>query len=81
MVNLSELVTFVPSYFFIEKISRKSMGIKLFLVAMACSLALTFVVKPEECDLCIQSIIEIILIFIFRGCVSFFFCFFQVYFC
>jgi sugar phosphate permease len=81
LVNLSELVTFVPSFFLIEKIPRKLMGIILFVAAAFCALLLTFIVKPEECDLCIQSILEIIFIFIFRGCVSFFFCFFQVYFC
>jgi|694.fasta_scaffold115113_1 hypothetical protein len=81
LVNLSKLVTFVPSYFLIEKIPRRNLGIILFIVAGMCALLLTFVQKPEDCDLCIQSIIEIIAVFIFRGCVSFFFCFFQVYFC
>jgi hypothetical protein len=28
------------------------MGIILFLAAGVCALVLTFVVKPEECDLC-----------------------------
>ncbi len=52
LVNLSELVTFVPSFFLIEKIPRKLMGIILFLAAGVCALVLTFVVKPEDCDLC-----------------------------
>jgi hypothetical protein len=46
LVNLSELVTFVPSYFFIEKIPRKSMGIVLFTGAATCALLLTFIEKP-----------------------------------
>jgi len=46
LVNLSELVTFIPSFFLIEKIPRKSLGIILFVVAGICALVLTFVVKP-----------------------------------
>lgn len=46
LVNLSELVTFIPSFFLIEKIPRKSLGIILFVVAGFCALVLTFVVKP-----------------------------------
>jgi len=43
MVNISELVTFLPAYLFIEKIPRKYTGIILFLVAILSSLTLVFV--------------------------------------
>lgn len=81
MVNLSELITFLPAYLFIEKIKRRSLGMVLFLVAICSSLALLFIEKPEGCDLCVESVLELIIVFIFRGSVSFFFCFFQVYAC
>jgi hypothetical protein len=51
MVNLSELVTYVPSYLFIEKIERKKMGIILFLIAAISALLITFIKKPEDQDL------------------------------
>jgi hypothetical protein len=46
MVNLSELITFLPAYLFIEKIKRRSLGMILFLVAICSSLALLFIEKP-----------------------------------
>lgn len=43
LINLSELVTLIPSYFVIEKIARKFVGIILYLGAGACALLLTFI--------------------------------------
>lgn len=56
LVNLSELVTFIPSFFLIEKIPRRRTGMVLFVVAGVCALLLTFIEKPEDCDLCIESV-------------------------
>lgn len=43
LVNLSELVTFVPSFFLIEKIPRRMTGIIMFTIAGVCALLLTFI--------------------------------------
>lgn len=51
MVNMSELVTFLPAYLFIDRIERKKWGIILFSVASICALALTFIKKPEDVDI------------------------------
>ena len=46
-----------------------------------CSLLLNFIEKPEESDMSLEAIIEIIIVFIFRASVAFYFCFFQIYIC
>ena len=53
MVNLSELVTFLPAYLFIEKIERKKWGMILFTVCSVSALVLTFIKKPEDEDMSI----------------------------
>ncbi len=57
------------------------MGIILFSIASFVSFILVFIERPVDCETCYHSIIELIVVFIFRGCVSLFFCFFQVYMC
>jgi hypothetical protein len=51
MVNMSEMVTYVPSYLLIEKIERKKMGIIMFGIASLCALLMTFIKKPEDQDM------------------------------
>ena len=81
IVNFSELVTFIPSYFFIEKIERRRWGMILFTICTICALLLNFIKKPEDEDFSIEAVIEIIVVFVFRGSISFYFCFFQIYYC
>ena len=57
------------------------MGIILFSAASLVSFILVFLERPEDCDICYHSVVELIVVFIFRGCVSLFFCLFQVYMC
>lgn len=57
------------------------MGIILFLVCSVSALILTFIKKPEDVDISLEAVLELIVVFIFRACISFFFCFFQIYFC
>lgn len=52
IVQLSELVIFVPAYFYIERIPRKLMGISMFSVAILTAGILVFVEKPEKCGIC-----------------------------
>lgn len=81
MVNMSELVTFLPAYLYIDKIERRKGGIILFSVCSLSALLLTFIKKPEDVDISLEAVLELIIVFIFRACVAFFFCFFQIYFC
>lgn len=53
----------------------------LFLGAGICALILSFIKKPEDQDLSLAAIIELVFVFIFRACVAFYFCYFQIYFC
>lgn len=46
IVNLSDIVTYLPAFFLVEKIERKSWGIKLYAVCALSALLLTFVTKP-----------------------------------
>jgi hypothetical protein len=43
VVNLSELVTFIPSYFLIESIERRKWGLILMSGCAVCSLLLNFI--------------------------------------
>lgn len=69
-IQLSEIVGFIPTYFYIDKVKRKSTGFILFLVTVVSSLVISLIEKPENCELCYQSIIELILVFIFRLCIA-----------
>lgn len=75
------MVIFLPAFIYIERIARKTFGILLYAIAVVMAGILIFVSKPEYCELCLESFVELVIIFIFRLCVSFFFCFFQVYVC
>jgi hypothetical protein len=55
------------------------MGLTMFGTCVICSGILIFVKKPEDCDKCVESIIELIIIFIFRAAVSLYFCIFYLY--
>lgn len=43
MVFASELVIFIPTYVFIEKIQRKKFGIVLLSIAVLCAFAFSFI--------------------------------------
>ena len=79
LIQASEMVCFIPSYFYIERMPRQKLGVVMFALAGICSGILIFVTKPKDCDLCVESIIEIAIITIFRFAISFYFCFFQIY--
>ena len=54
----------------------------LFLSCTICALILNFVTKDEdETGISVEAVIEIIIVFIFRGSIAFYFCYFQIYFC
>ncbi len=69
-IQLSEIVGFIPSYFYIDKVKRKSTGFILFLITVTSALIISMIKKPENCNLCYQSIIELFLVFIFRLCIA-----------
>jgi branched-subunit amino acid transport protein len=49
MIQLSELVSYIPAYAFIEKMKRKKLGIILFSIASFVSFILVFLERPEDC--------------------------------
>lgn len=51
LVNLSDIVTYLPAYLLVEKIERNSMGIKLYALCTLSSLLLVFIIKPEGSDI------------------------------
>ena len=81
VVQASELCALIPSFFLIQDISRKTWGMVLFCICTVCALILNFIEKPEDEGFSIEAIIEIIIVFIFRGSIAFYFCYFQIYFC
>lgn len=71
MLNVADLLCYIPSYYLIEKQPRKLLCIALIGLATLCAAIMVFVRKPEDCDgQCGEAIIELILIFIFRFSVS-----------
>ena len=78
-IQLSEIVGFIPTYFYIDKVKRKSTGFVLFLVTVISALIISMIKKPENCNLCYQSIIELCLVFIFRLCIAVEYALFLVY--
>lgn len=69
-INLSELIGYIPVYFTIEKVKRRTTIFWLFVVTVISSFVLIFVKKPKQCDGCIQSVIEVVVMFIFRFAIS-----------
>lgn len=57
---------FIPTFYFIEKFPRKKAGLVFFLLTMVTSFGIVMIEKPKGCDLCAESIVELVLIFIFR---------------
>jgi len=46
IIQLSEIVIYLPAYFYIDKIKRKNSGIVLFSIASFVSFILVFIEKP-----------------------------------
>ena len=80
IVQGSGLASFIPVYFLIETIPRRKSGFFFFAITLTSAVILIFVVKPNDCVICTKSIIELILIFVFRFSISFYFAIFQLYF-
>jgi len=76
---MSEMIGYIPCYFYIEKVGRKKVAFWMFLVAIISSFILVFVKKPKQCDMCPESIVEMVVIFFFRFAISTEFIFFLVY--
>lgn len=53
----------------------------IMIICTVCALILNFIEKPEDSSFSFEAVIEIIIVFIFRGSIAFYFCFFQIYFC
>ena len=60
------MIGFIPIYYYIEKVERKKAGVILLSIIAITSLTVALIKKPEDCNFCIESIFEIIVIFIFR---------------
>ena len=45
-IQLSEIVGFIPAYFYIDKMKRKSTGFILFLVTVISALIISMIKKP-----------------------------------
>lgn len=52
VVQFSELIVYAPLYYYVNKIPRQKAGVVLFLISGICSVALLFIHKPTDCDLC-----------------------------
>jgi hypothetical protein len=77
----TELLCFIPTYIFIEKIRRRRLGIILFSVAIFCALVFTFIDEDEHCSLCLRTPAEVVFMITFRAAIAFFFSFFDIYIC
>ncbi len=74
IINISELITYVFSYFLIVKLKRRFFGIVMFSIALVCSFILIYVSEKVMCTNDCWSakiIIQLIVIFIFRFVISF----------
>ena len=66
VVQISELVVYVPLYKFIHKFPRVTAGYVLLSLSGICCFILLFLEKPDDCDFCTASIVELIIVFAFR---------------
>ena len=64
VIQFSELIVYYPIYKFINRLPRLWSGLILFSIDGVCSCFLLFLEKPENCDFCGASIIELIIVFV-----------------
>ena len=67
VVQFSELVVYIPLYFYIDYIPRQKAAMILYAISGLCSSILLFINKPSGCDFCPEAIVELFIIAIFRA--------------
>lgn len=79
VIQLAELVMYLPVYVYVKEMKRKVTGMVSFLVLVGVSGVLILVEVPERCDMCVEAMVELVLIFVFRVVVAGYFCVFYLY--
>ncbi len=72
-------MTYYPLMLIIDKVSRKTCNSILFAIATMVSIALIFIEKPNNCDMCAVIFIQLGLVFVLRFVVSMEFAFMLIY--
>ena len=57
VVQFSELIVYVPLFFYVDFIPRKKAALFLFSIAGLCSAFLLLYSKPKECDFCAEAVV------------------------
>ena len=57
VVQISELVVYIPLYFVVDKVPRQKAGMILFSISGVCASMLLFINKPSDCDFCTEAIV------------------------
>lgn len=78
-LQLSELLSLIPCYYYIDKAKRQTTGFSMFFITAVCSFVLILVKKPGDCEGCSEEIIEVLFIFFFRLALGIEYIMFMVY--
>jgi OCT family organic cation transporter-like MFS transporter 4/5 len=80
VLNSSDLLVYYPLFLIIDKIRRKKTAIILMSVAAAVAGVLVFVVVPSDCNgSCSQIVVQLVLVFVFRFCISMLYAIIMIY--
>ena len=79
VIQFSELLVYVPLFFYVDFIPRQKASIILFSMAGLCAAIILFLGKPKDCDFCSEAIIELIIVAIFRASSSLQFIIMYIY--
>ena len=81
MVTVADTFSLIALVFYVTKIPRRSSSLVFFLIATVLALILVFVTVPDGCDICAESITQLVIIVIFRFCGAFVVNIYQIYMC
>lgn len=73
------MVAYPLAYHFVEDMPRQKTGVKCFALVTFFLGILIFIEKPEDCEQCIESYIELVCVFIARLITAFYFALFFLY--
>ena len=79
IIQLAELVVYLPVYAYIIEIRRKLLGVGCFMILVGLSVVLIVVEIPKNCEMCVESIVYLVFTFLFRSVVAVYFCVFELY--
>jgi len=73
ILSLSDCIAYPVACYYIFDIERKKAGIKYFALSALFTLLAYFFVAPDHCDFCFENIMKLLMLFLSRYCISYYY--------